>query len=327
MATVVDVSPSLGQGAVPLQAGPGASPGFSAIDHRRAWTIGLQEGAIDSGSYKVSEDSGGASMDVEVAASTGDGCVVQGDDVTSQGRYYVAPHSGTITLTIEAADTSNPRVDQIVLEVEDDTHDSSALNKARVRIVKGTATSGATLDNRTGAAALPNGAMRLADVLVPASDTTISNSQIRDRRTWARGAYYSIVRNADASASDDYTTTSSSMAAIDSTNLNPRIECSGAPLRVTLIGSQANSGAGNQHVFGIRQDGSAINGGPHAYWNAPVANYFAPLVLTWTTTPAAGSHQFAPYWSTSAGTATLYARAAFPLQMLVEELVRQNTSN
>lgn len=327
MPAIVDVAPSLGQGVTPLQAGPGASPGYGAIDHRRAWTVGLQEGAIDAGSYKVKQNSDGAAMNVDVDANVGDGLIVQGDDVTSQGRYYVAPHSAKMNITIDPADATNPRLDQIICEVEDDTHDSSALNKGRVRVVKGTPAAGATLDNRSGAAALPSGCMRLADVLVGAGVLSIGTANIRDRRMWARGAYYRIVRNANAAAGNDYTTSLVAAAAIDSTNLNPRIECGGVPVRLTLRGTQSNSGAGNQNLIQMAQDATGLDGGAHGAWNAPAAGYAIGFCLTWDTVPAAGSHQFAPYWWVSGGTATLFARATLPVELTVEEIVRQNTAN
>ena len=249
MPSVVDVAPALGQAVVPLQAGPGASPGYGAIDHRRAWTNGLQEGAIDFGSYVVTQDSGGPSLDLEVAGSSGTGCYVQGDDVAAQGLYYVAPDAGTITLTLDPADVSNPRLDQVILEVEDDTHDSSALNKARVRILKGTPTSGATLDNRSGNAALPNGAMRLADVLVAAGDSTITNVDIRDRRKLARGVAVGFV------APIDTTHASATPVAINGM-ATTRVELSGAPLDITFSGSFVTATANGQVTVGIYADGA-----------------------------------------------------------------------
>jgi hypothetical protein len=122
-------------------------------------------------------------MSVDIAASTGDGALVQGDSVTAQGLYTVPPHTAVINEAITAAHATLPRLDQIVLEALDDTHAGGGLNKARIRVINGTATAGATLDNRTGAAALPSSCLRLADVLVGAADTSITTAEIRDRRS------------------------------------------------------------------------------------------------------------------------------------------------
>lgn len=321
---VVDVAPSLGQGAVPLQAGPGATVGYGAIDHRRMWTIGLQEGAIDAGSYKVKQNSAGAAMNVDVDANIEDGLVIQGDDVAVQGRYYVAPHSAKMNITIDAADVTNPRLDQVVAEVEDDTHDSSSLNKARVRIVKGTPTAAATLDNRNGAAALPNGCMRLADVLVGAGVTTITTANIRDRRAWARGAHWLTTRSAG-----NYTVAVSTMTELDGTNLKPRIECSGVPLRVSLLGTFNNNAATATTYFRPMLDGSpAVSGTTDVLGGASAtANAILPAGLSSTFVPTAGSHQVHWNWRATSGTSVLLASSASPVVMVVEELVTQNASN
>jgi hypothetical protein len=68
----------------------------------------------------------------------------------------VPPHTAVINEAITTANATNPRIDQVVLEIKDTTHDASGSNLAQTRVVTGTATGGATLDNRTGAAALPS---------------------------------------------------------------------------------------------------------------------------------------------------------------------------
>ena len=46
------------------------------------------------------------------------------------------------------------------------------------KVVPGTATSGATLSNLTGAAAVPNNSLLLANVLIPATSTSITDANI-----------------------------------------------------------------------------------------------------------------------------------------------------
>lgn len=323
MATSVDIAPSTGATTSFLQAGPGASPGYSAIDVRRAFGFGpLQEGVVDSGSYEVTQRAAGANMTVDVAASTGNGAYVQGDAVTSQGLYYVPPHSAVVNLDIGAADATNPRVDQIVLRIYDDTHDASGANKAQVYVVAGTATGGATLDNRSGAASLPSSAIRLADVLVAAGATSVSNSSIRDRRPWARGANYSVARD----NSSTYTTTSTSLVAIDSTNLNPRFEFSGVPVEVHL-----NPGyyAGSTALFGdidLFLNGVQLSPKQQKQFTVSTTDQKAGG-FSWRFTPSAGSTRLAPYWKTSTGTLTFGAGNTYALVLMVREIVAQNTAN
>jgi hypothetical protein len=138
------------------QQGVGSTPGYDAIDARRFWGVAVQEGVITAGSYEVTQRGAGANLSVDIAASTGDGALVQGDAVTAQGLYFVAPHTAVINEAITTANATNPRIDQVVLEIKDTTHDASGSNLAQTRVVTGTATGGATLDNRTGAAALPS---------------------------------------------------------------------------------------------------------------------------------------------------------------------------
>lgn len=329
------ISPSLGHGPL-TQQGTGTTPGYDAIDVRRLVSPGLQEGVLSSGSYMVTQRGAGANLSVDIAASTGDGALVQGDAVTAQGLYLVAPHSAVINETITTAHATLPRIDQVVLEIKDTQHDASGSNLAQTRVVAGTATGGATLDNRTGAAALPSSAVLLADVLVAATDTAISNAEIRDRRPWARGANFRIVRNQNAAAGNDYTTTAAAIALVDGTNLAPRIECSGAPVRVTLAATWSHSaGTGSLLYFSPLVDSAGVNGmasvggsGSAASITAQATGTLANLGLfQWEFTPAAGSHVIAPGFGTSAATLSLLCRTAQPLVWKVEELVQQDAKN
>lgn len=320
-----DIAPSLGHGVLFTQGGAGSTPGYDAIDDRTALTLGgCQEGVYESGAYKVTQRAAGANMSVDVAASTGH-ALVQGDAVSFQDLYGVRPHSAVINEAITAADATNPRLDQVILEILDNQHDGSGNSKARVRVVTGTPTSGATLDNRSGAAALPSSAIRLADVLVAASDTSITNAEIRDRRPWARGAYRRIERTAG-----DYTRSAATFADIDSTNLKPRLELSGVPVRLMLTGgalvANASEAAG---YFEWAVDGTGIvsnGGGNRAIWaNNQVYRDFA---FQTDYVPSAGSHTIAPQFrGNGTDLMTIGAAASRPLVLAIQELVLQNTDN
>lgn len=195
MANPVTIEPALGHAPITLQGSP--AEGYDAIDDRRAWTDpAIGEGVVSYDSFRVSQRDAGANLSVDV--NMDDVAYVRGDSVDLQGLYTIPPHSETINLTVSAADSTNPRIDQVVLEVKDDTHDASGLNLVRVRVIAGTPTSGATLDNRTGAAELPDSALLLADILVAASDTAIGDAEIRDRRAFgAPGVVPPLLTNVD----------------------------------------------------------------------------------------------------------------------------------
>lgn len=305
--------------------------GYSAIELRRLASTELdQEGVVGAGDFKVTP--GAAAKTLSVAAGEAG---IDGDSTSNQGRYYQRNSAAqTLDLAI-APDATNPRIDQLVLEVKDDNHDASGLNVGRLRVVSGTASAGATLANRSGAAALPSTCIRLADILVPANYNAafVQNTHIRDRRPWARGACVVIRRQANAAAGSDYTTTSlNTLVAIDSTNLSPRVECSGAPLRVSMVGSWKNASVTDNFwhlaLDGTLQDGvSASNPGVYIGSEHGLGSGWLSFSPQWHGTPAAGSHTVAPYWAVGGGTGTLRASPQSPLFMLVEEILRPSAEN
>jgi len=86
------------------------------------------------------------------------------------------------TATFGASDPTNPRIDSVYLILRDSTIDSTGAQDAKLQVVAGVATAGATLDNRTNAGAQPANSILLADVLIPATATTVTTANIRDRR-------------------------------------------------------------------------------------------------------------------------------------------------
>lgn len=329
MATTVTVAPTLGHAVMFTQGGVGTSPGYDAIDLRRLFESSSagQQGVFDATGWKVSERAAGPNMTVDVAANVGI-ARVQGTSVALQGHYVVAPHSAIASLDVAAAHGTNPRIDSVSLSVRDTTHDASGFSDARLIYTTGTATSGATLDNRTGAPSIPANSLLLADVLVPAADTTISNSQIRDRRWWAKGAYVRINRTANASASDDYSTNSvGTFVAVDDVNLRARLECSGKSVRMALLGLVAHQTTTGNVATQARLDGVAVG----ADWYSPsgaAVGALQGLTHIVEMIPSAGSHLFSWAFQTSTGgNGLLIARSAEPLTMFVQELVTPSANN
>lgn len=135
---------------------------------------------------------------------------VKGDSGTpamgiSQGLFSVVNDAAVANaVTLPAAHASNPRLDQIVLKVRDSADLGSGADDAIFDYVQGTPTSGATLLNRTGAAALPNDCLLLADVLVPAAATNLVAANVRDRRLPANGRATRAIATAESTTSATY---------------------------------------------------------------------------------------------------------------------------
>lgn len=156
------------------------STAYTAEDFRYnlETSCSLGEGVSGLPDYRVTQKASGANMSVDVAAGIG---WVRGDTSTRQGLYHVV-NDATVNVAITTADSTDPRIDQVILRIYDDSYDGSGNFEATLEVLAGTPTTGADLDNRDGAASLPDSAMMLADVLVPASATSITDSDINSRR-------------------------------------------------------------------------------------------------------------------------------------------------
>lgn len=160
------------------------SVSVSAQDLRNLLSRPLGEGVDGYDDMRVTPSSG---LVLSVAGGVG---YVRGDSVGDQGLYRVYNDAAKLTSAfalggIAAAHATNPRLDQIVARVYDEDALDQDLRTWRLEVIGGTATGGATLDNRNGADALPPSAMLLADVLVPASAASLGSSDIRDRRPFS----------------------------------------------------------------------------------------------------------------------------------------------
>jgi hypothetical protein len=108
---------------------------------------------------------------------------VLGQQVADQGMYRVVSLSN-FDLVVPAGHATLPRLDQVILRVMDNTHDGAGFNEARIETVPGTATSGATLANRSGATPLTTlgeaskNVLLLYDILMPAAASSISGGNV-----------------------------------------------------------------------------------------------------------------------------------------------------
>lgn len=147
----------------------------------------ISAGVVGSTDLTVSQRAAGANLSVDVSSGTafvaftspaGGKRQVTIDATTNSGTPGAPNSAGGWLTTFTSPHASLPRIDRVVLTVRDNNLDASGAYDSVLRVIAGTATSGATLTNLTGAAAVPSNSLLLANVLVAASATSITNAQI-----------------------------------------------------------------------------------------------------------------------------------------------------
>jgi len=160
-----------------------ATGNWTPQDDRKWFSDMVSPGVVGAGDFLVSFVSG---LTVQVAAGT---AYIKGQNVADQGTYR--QYEATSHNINVGAGGANPRLDQIILRVLDQDHDTSGSYLGVIEVIPGTPTAGATLANRSGAAdltTLSNGSknvLLLADVLVGAGAGSISAGAIGDKRVRA----------------------------------------------------------------------------------------------------------------------------------------------
>lgn len=144
---------------------------YDGSDLGRPYRDLVGEGVVGSGDMAVAQRGAGANMSVDIAAGV---AWVKGDDSALQPTYRCYNDS-TVNIAVTAADASNPRIDIVIAEVRDAAF-AGVSTDWRPRVVAGTPAGSPAVP------ATPNNAIKLADVSVPALDTTIGTAQITDRR-------------------------------------------------------------------------------------------------------------------------------------------------
>lgn len=143
----------------------------------RKWFADIaSEGVVNAGDFAVTVGAG--TMTITCAAGK---AWILGSDQPDQGMYRVY-QSTAKSFTVPASDPTKPRIDTVILRIFDHLMDGSGLYKGRLEIVPGTATTGATLGNLTGANALTAltdsslSLIVLAYILVPAAASSLTDS-------------------------------------------------------------------------------------------------------------------------------------------------------
>lgn len=141
-------------------------------------------GVVEATGFEVKQREAGANMSVDVEAGN---AWVKGTSNANQGIYQQLKTGKDNVAPVEANASGKPRIDTVILVVNDSSV-SGVSDTPALKIVAGTATTGANLLNLTGAASeatikasFPN-FLILAYLEVPNAATEIKTAQIADRR-------------------------------------------------------------------------------------------------------------------------------------------------
>jgi hypothetical protein len=156
-------------------------PGWNDYEHKMFERRFLEKGVIQGigSAFAVTERGAGANMTVDVAA--GAAIIEITNSNLAHGKTYKVyfDSDATENIAVPTADGTNERIDIIVLRVDVSVDpDGNAGNVAIIELVEGTPA------GSPSAPATPSNAIKLAEISVPASDTTITDSQITDSRTY-----------------------------------------------------------------------------------------------------------------------------------------------
>jgi hypothetical protein len=280
---------------------------------------GMQEGVVGAGDLKPAQRAvGGPNMSVDIAP--GDAWIDVDSGVRS-GRAHC--YSDALeNRAVAASHATLPRIDLVIMRYNDTSIPAGAGGNApTLEVLTGAPTGGVTLD-APGASpqAMPNDAILLATILVPAASTSVVAANIRDRRKWARG-----MRRRMRYTAGNLTSASTVLLNIDGT-LQIRAELSGVLTKLSLLGEHSVVTAGDifyNFAVGAGYADGRTDGFP---FRAPTGR--VTFAVQQTFVPAAGSNIIVPQWQgTTANTRTLYAGATAGLEFLVEEQVAQNADN
>jgi hypothetical protein len=150
---------------------------YTANDWRTLLTNLFDEGVLGADSFEVTERALGTNMALDIAAGV---AVIEGDDAAGQGNYLVEATESLSAVTIGTAHASNPRIDLVGIQLRDPSEGGSAGRDSIFSVVAGTAAASPS------APSTPDSFLTLAQVLVPASATAISDTDITDMRAPAR---------------------------------------------------------------------------------------------------------------------------------------------
>lgn len=131
-------------------------------------------GIVSVGDLAVSQNTS-PGMSVRVAKGR---AWIRGTTVTDQGMYNFF-NDGPVTLSVTTSHATLPRIDRVVAQIEDSEY-AGVSDVASVKVLAGTAASTPV------APAVPDSAISLATISVPAASTAVTTAQITNSATVAR---------------------------------------------------------------------------------------------------------------------------------------------
>lgn len=152
--------------------------GSHPAENDRLTTTGIlwkSQGVADYGSLVVAQ-SATPGMSVQIAAGH---ALIAGTQTATQG-FYIAYNDGATTVAIATANPTNPRIDRIVVAVQDAYYGGTANNQVLFQAITGTPASSPVPPSA------PDNSITLAYVAVSAGATSIVNANITDTRTYAK---------------------------------------------------------------------------------------------------------------------------------------------
>ena len=164
--------------------------GSHPAENDRLTTTGIlwkSQGISDYGSMRVSQ-SGTPAMTVSVAAGH---ALIAGTQTSNQG-FYIAYNDAATTIAIATASPTLPRIDRIVVTVQDSFYGGTANNQVIFQALTGTPNASPV------APATPANSISLATIAVAANQTTIVDGNITDTRPTAQLSENSFTAQATA---------------------------------------------------------------------------------------------------------------------------------
>jgi len=153
--------------------------GHASADFRRLLAAIFNDagGIFLATDLAATEKSGGANMSVDIATGR---AAILGTEGTYQGTYFVE-NQGVTNVTVNTADSTDPRIDVIAARVQDAAY-SGAANAWDLHYIVGTAAPSPS------APAVDSNSLKLCEIAVAAGATSIVNANITDFRSQALAA-------------------------------------------------------------------------------------------------------------------------------------------
>lgn len=258
---------------------------------------------------------------VIVGAACPDGVVVHPDSIISKNKMAVSADNSilgvfvatgyalvrghlievqtTHTVTLAAADATNPRIDLIVAELD---RTNAEVTLERVTGTPAGSPVAPALTRTNSIWQIP-----LAQVRVEAATALIAAEKVTDSRLYAQS-----VNRGTADGVSDGARTTTSTSPVDMPAMSVNLVTDGGPVEIAFSSYVYNSTSGQAIRVWAQVDGGADVLLAEA--SMASANQTMPLALRYFVTPAAGRHTFKIRWSVSANTGNVVANRFMAVQ-------------